>query len=54
MINKVFKNNNNQLSMFLASIGSIIGLTLLFLSLQLYIDFRALLDDENKFGVRQG
>ena len=48
MINKVFKNNNNQLSMFLASIGSIIGLTLLFLSLQLYIDFRALLDDENK------
>ena len=48
MINKVFKNNNNKFSMFLASLGSIIGLTLLFLSLQLYMDFRLLLSGENE------
>ena len=48
MINKVFKNNINKFSMLLAGAGSVIGLTLLFISLQLYFDFKSLLSHENE------
>lgn len=45
MIKKVFKDNNNKFSMVLAGAGSVIGLTLLFISIQLYFDFESLLND---------
>ena len=48
MIKKVFANNKNSGAIFLASVGSVIGLSLLFISLQLYFDFKSIMSSESK------
>ena len=47
MIQKIFKHNNNRSSIALASIGSVVGLSILLISIQLYFDFKSLTQQEN-------
>ena len=47
MIQKIFAKNTKKSAIWVASIGTVIGLSLLFLSIQLYLDVKTLSTQEN-------
>ena len=49
MIQKIFAKNTKKSAIWVASLGTVIGLSLLFLSIQLYLDIRTMSAQENNF-----
>ena len=47
MIQKIFAKNTKKSAIWVASLGTVIGLSLLFLSIQLYLDVRTMSTQEN-------
>ena len=47
MIQKIFAKNTKKSAIWVASLGTVIGLSLLFLSIQLYLDVRTISTQEN-------